>query len=412
MRLLTLTEYQPTAGIELAPDELHGLRRMTTSITIAPSAMQPGLFDLTPASWIGTINLGTLALEIRPKLPIDRVLFLLSYALDPKRWRDIPFAYGERASLVEAIIPGFVHQVKRAFTRGLLQGYRIQEDALATIRGRVRFEDQVRAHCGLLPPIEVRYDEFTEDIEENRLIKAAIERLSRLRIHSDASRHALRTFDGALTLVSRKHYDVRQLPEIQYTRLNGHYRPAVELAKLILRATSYELGHGGIQASTFLVDMNAVFEDFMVAALREALGVSVREFPQGMRGRTNLYLDTARAIRLEPDISWWGGKRCLFVGDIKYKRIDAAGILHPDLYQLLAYTIATGLPEGLLIYASGEDTPVVHEVIPPGKRLHVLTVDLRGTPDDILAQVRYVATSIRRLSLRSGSAARAVKPLT
>jgi 5-methylcytosine-specific restriction enzyme subunit McrC len=115
----------------------------------------------------------------------------------------------------------------------------------------------------------------------------------------------------------------------------------------------------------------------------------------------NLYLDAVRAIRLEPDISWWDGKRCLFVGDVKYKQINVAGILHPDLYQLLAYTIATGLPDGLLIYASGEDKPVIHEVLQASKRLHVTTVDLRGAPDDILAQVRNIATSIRRLTFDS-----------
>src|SRR5947209_2248014 len=171
VRLLTLNGYQTTEGVQLTPEELAALRQALPSISIAPSVVRSGAFDLTPTAEIGTVNLGTLALEIRPKLPIDRVLFLLAYALDSARWREFPFDYSQRDSLLEAIIPGFVSQVRQALSRDILRSYRITEDSLTTIRGRVRIDDQLRRHFGLLPPVEVRYDEFSEDIEENRLIK-------------------------------------------------------------------------------------------------------------------------------------------------------------------------------------------------------------------------------------------------
>jgi 5-methylcytosine-specific restriction enzyme subunit McrC len=161
-----------------------------------------------------------------------------------------------------------------------------------------------------------------------------------------------------------------------------------------LRSTSFDLAHGGVRSSAFLIDMNQVFEDFVVTALREELRLSERAFPQGNRGHS-LRLDQAARIRLMPDISWWEGTRCRFVGDIKYKRINVAGILHPDLYQLLAYTIAARLPGGLLIYAAGEDVPVVHEVVNIGKMLEVVTLDLAGTPDEVLEQVGEVAGRVR-----------------
>src|SRR5207247_1366694 len=140
--------------------------------------------------------------------------------------------------------------------------------------------------------------------------------------------------------------DPRQLPELTHTRLNAHYRPAVEFAKLILRSLSLELAHGRVRAASFLIDMNRVFEDFVVSALREQLRLSNRTFPQNAVGR-NLWLDQAQRIRLRPDISWWENGRCLVIGDVKYKPVQAVEIEHPDLYQLLAYTIATDLPGGL-----------------------------------------------------------------
>jgi 5-methylcytosine-specific restriction enzyme subunit McrC len=66
------------------------------------------------------------------------------------------------------------------------------------------------------------------------------------------------------------------------------------------------------------------------------------------------YLDREPNLSLEPDISWWERGACVFIGDIKYKRVNIAGIRHPDLCQLLAYVTAAGLRSGLLIYAAGE----------------------------------------------------------
>ncbi len=339
MRQLTLTEYLPEAGVSLSMQERDTLRAVAPSITVTPTVGREGHYDLIPGSWVGAINLDALAIEIRPKLPIDRALFLLSYAVDPRSWKQMGFDFSEHASVLEAIIPGFAFQARRAIRRGVLQGYRTEETALATVRGRLRFDDQIRNRFGLFPPAEVRYDEFTQDIEVNRLIKAAIARLGRMRIRSDAARRSLRLFDSALETVSLVHYDPRQLPDVVYTRLNEHYRPAVELAKLILRSTSFELRHGEVRASAFLVDMNEVFENFVVVALRDVLRLSARTFPQGASGRP-LRLDSAERIALKPDLSWWDGGACTFVGDVKYKRVNVAGVEHHDLYQLLAYTVS------------------------------------------------------------------------
>src|SRR5690606_29125186 len=143
--------------------------------------------------------------------------------------------------------------------------------------------------------------------------------------------------------------------------------------------TSFELRHGDVAASALLLDMNKVFEDFVVVALREELGVSDRVLVQGARGH-KLTLDEGQKVNLEPDISWWEGGRCLFVGDVKYKRLEPAGFQHADLYQLAAYTIATDLPSGILIYAAGEEPEGAHVIVHLGKRLEVRTVDLSGTP--------------------------------
>jgi 5-methylcytosine-specific restriction enzyme subunit McrC len=395
LRQLTLTEYSPKQCV-LASDECDAICRLNAQIQIVRSTNGPDCYDLTPSSWIGAIELPNLAIQIRPKIQISNVLFLLSYAMDPKHWRDTGFNFDEQDLLVEAIIPGFVLQLRRALEPGVLQGYMLKEDALATVRGRIRFQDQIDRHFGLLPPIEVRYDEFTEDVEENRLVKAALRALERIRIRSAEMRYRLHHFHPILDRVSLVEYEPRNLPTINYTRLNHRYRPAVELSKLILSSLSYDLKYGSATGAAFLVDMNEVFEKFVWVALREALGLSAWDFPSG-GGNNSLFMDVGQKIRLKPDLSWWEGSNCVFVGDVKYKRISVTGIKHPDLYQLLAYTIATELPGGLLIYAAGEDEPAIHEVVSVPKQLEVTSLDLSGSPNQILADIARIALTVKRL---------------
>ena len=72
-----------------------------------------------------------------------------------------------------------------------------------------------------------------------------------------------------------------------------------------------------------------MFEDFVVVALRDALRVSDRVLVQGASGR-RLFSDIAERVSLKPDISFWAGERCRFVGDVKYKRIAPAAYPNAD----------------------------------------------------------------------------------
>ena len=52
------------------------------------------------------------------------------------------------------------------------------------MRGRIMFDEQIRRRFGIPVPVEVRYDEFTDDILANRLVKAAVFRLGRQQLRS------------------------------------------------------------------------------------------------------------------------------------------------------------------------------------------------------------------------------------
>ena len=399
MRHLDLREFKESEPIRLSIAARRELRDSLPSLGIAPAPDLENAYVLLPGATIGALEIEDLSVFIRPKLGIGRVLFLASYAMGAFRLRDSDrFDFRDEETLVESLVPGFASSARRAFARGLLHGYRMEEETLQVIRGRIRIGEQIRRRFGAPVPIEVRYDDFTEDILMNRLVKAAAVRLGLMRIRSRQSRVDLGWIDGMLENVTLVEFPSNALPSVSFNRLSEHYREVVALAMLILRYSTIETERGVARAAGFLMDMNRVFQDFVTQALREALGLSKRTFRSDSRIR-GVTLDEGSSVRLKPDLSWWDGSDCTFVGDAKYKRVPDERVPNADLYQLLAYVTALNLPSGLLVYAQGEADDVAHRVRHVGKRLVIATLDLSGTIDSVSDRVEKLAEKVR--SMRS-----------
>lgn len=395
MRTLLLREHQTCPAVELSPTQRDGIAQRA-HVDVTPTPGLRDTFDLKPGSRVGVLELDGLRVVIQPKIRIDRALFLLTYSLAPKHWRDRAVDVDTAEEVVEAIAAAYARQLERATRRGLLRDYRRRQDSLPVLRGRWRTADQIRDRYGRMPPVEVRYDDYTTDVLENRLLRAALTRLRRCRIRSVATNRSLLRAESLLAEVTDVEFNPRQLPEVTYTRLNRHYRPAIELARLILRSLSIELAPGAASGWSFLVDMNTAFEDFVAVALREALGVGDRAL---RHPADSVPLDTASRVSMTPDIGWWRTGRCEFIGDVKYK-VSEHGKSH-DLYQLLAYVTGLDLRNGMLIYASTEGvTPTHHRVVHAGQSLHVHSIALEGSPDDILGSVAALADRVRGLAAR------------
>ena len=85
----------------------------------------------------------------------------------------------------------------------------------------------------------------------------------------------------------------------------------------------------------------------------------------------------------------------VFVGDAKYKRTGHGEI--DDLYQLLAYCSASGLPQGLLIYGQSS-APTSHQVVREGPLLYVSSIDVTAPLQELLARCAEMAELIADLA--------------
>ena len=353
----------PSEPTRLSAKELRSLQSSGLSIRVAPTGDADGEYHLTPGSIVGAVEIGDISVLIQPKIGIPQLLSMACYAISEFKPRPELFDYPPEYALPDVLALALASAARQAFSRGLLHGYRVEEEALFTVRGRIMVAEQLRRRFGIPLPVEVRYDEFTNDIRANQLVKAAVYRLGRMRLRSRDARQQLGRISGMLENVSLAEFRPNAVPEIDFDRLNEHYRGVVSLSQLILRQGAFESRRGEVRAAGFLMDMNVVFQEFVTVAMREALGVSANAFKE----RAIPSLDEGEKVSLRPDLVWLEGGRFVFVGDAKYKNVSGERVPNADVYQLLAYTTALDLPSGLLIYAKGEADTATYQVRHAGR---------------------------------------------
>ncbi|RFS82641.1 restriction endonuclease [Actinomadura spongiicola] len=391
MTVVQLRENGPWTEHELTPEQVTALSAAGLA-RVAPGP-RPGLWRVRDNGLVGAARAGPagdpVEIRVEPKTPIDRLLFLLGHARGVRGWRQEEVDAEGRPDLLPALAHAFARAAERALRQGVLLGYRETEEALPVVRGRIRVADQLRRRHGFPAPVEVRYDDYTTDIPENRLLLAAAHRLLVLPDVPAATRgllrHLLLRLDGVERLVPG-----RPPPAWSPSRLNTRYQTALGLAALVLRGASYELDDGTtVRVDGLMLEMWRVFEDFVCVALAEALR------PYG--GTVKLqdkrhHLDRARRVPLRPDlvVNTADGRPSTVV-DAKYKTGDTP---QGDLYQVLAYCTAMRLHRGYLVYASKAETHTHVITGTDGLRVAETALDLSSSPDGLRAQVERLAHRI------------------
>lgn len=392
MRRITLTEFQTQYGIELAVDERDALHRLHPGIRIEPTPGSQDRYNLTADQHIGVVSLPHVVVEVRPKVPMASVLFLISYACNLISWFTQQPRFDHDSGMTEILALMFARSVEHTTRRGLLNGYSTRDETLIAPRGRLDFEEQFRRQKGAALPVAVRHDVFTADVVENRVLLAALDVLRRMPLRSPLARRELIRAEHLFGAVTLQRFRQGEIPSIVFTRLNEHYRPALSLATVVLRSATLEFAAGNAHGVAFLVDMNRAFEAFIRTALQYFLRLMGRRLADRA---PMLALDEAGRVPLRPDLCVLEGQRIVWVGDAKYKRLPAGGYENADLYQMLAYTVALDLQHGTLIYAADDGFPSgEHVVVRAGKRLRVIALDLAAPPARILQQLNRIAESI------------------
>ena len=346
-----------------------------------------GHWQVSAHNYVGSINVAGLQLLVQPKIPLRNLFLLLEVGLRERDWHDEAVRFETTGDLLPALVSFFARTTETTLARGLYHSYREQHDRLIALRGRVDIARQL-AQPGVVIPTACRFTEFTADLIENSYLKAAVSRSLRVARVQAVDRRRLMQHLVTLEEVADVRHHHSDHDRVMFSRLNEHYRPALRLARLVLANLTLQDVVGETQASSFMLDMNELFERFVTERLRRALQGRLE-----VKDQHRDKLDEDGAVAIKPDLLFRAAGSPRFVADIKYKLTgeDASG-RHLDYYQLLAYTTALGLPEGVLIYCldanraddSDRDGASAATSRPES------SMPAEGTPDDGLPGLRSI----------------------
>lgn len=315
----------------------------------------------------GFIHVGDIAVDVRPK-------FLASTS--PAGWREALWyivavlddatlgalttaATGARGSLPDLLARILVTALERGALEGFPRGYVEACGTLPALRGRL---DLTRISALVTRPQELPcvYDEYSLDIPLNRLLRWAALTL----VGAVQSPRLARTLtDGAQHFAGVSHAipgpveaDMLQLPS-QFAYL----APALQVARLLLRAESLRHDSGDLSAPGFLWKSADVFQDYVGRLLAlagtfatewdvENGGLRLADFAKTGRTGERAHMQPLYTF---PDFRLMSGKQTIAVVDAKYKIWSPVrGPRVADVYQVMAGCRVSNCERAVLVYPS------------------------------------------------------------
>jgi|GEM_PF-967752 len=343
-------------------------------------AWNEGSYHINPESYVGIIKLPNGILRLNPKVEISNLFYMLSYAYDMEFFRKERVNYEDVSDIYEFIIEIFNKKVTELIQRGVFRNYLESHENLNYVRGKISIMQNIKENNILQHRLFCVFDDFTANIIENQIIKYVLFRLSRdsfKKLHlSDKIRENYYHFDE----VSNKIIMPENFPTINYTRMNQHYEHIHKLCKLILDKLSISERTGRNSFSSFLLDMNELFEKFIFGFMDEITRNSnlnvVKIIPQGWYS-----LDNDNKIKLKPDIVIKKNHVPLIVFDTKYKKKKETDNINMDIYQVLAYCKGINVKKAILLYPEWEGDCLKKDIIEVKNsdiEIRIMTINLAG----------------------------------
>jgi len=336
LKLIELDEYEEKL-LPRVSKEVAAAINQTGFITVEPTFGEDSIFRAD--SKIGIVRVGNIQIKVMPKFPVNNLFYLLGLH-DGIKFESDTVEIAESRDITGLIFESFLRNVTASTSRGLLTGYRGVNETSKVLHGRLLIGEQLKKRFGNMYPVEVTFDEFTENIPENIELNMAINKALKFGNLTTAQHRDFRH-------LSRKFSEIdiskSNLPWSK-NRHNAHYWNSLVLADLINSGKGFYEELGGVVVSGFTVDMYRVFEKFLLRELKARL-----EKHGGVVETKYLHLDEANRQKAQIDIMWRRDGEIKFIADAKYK--DPASNWESALYQVNTYATAFELDSIHLIYA-------------------------------------------------------------
>lgn len=341
------------------------------------------------------------------QIQIANIYQMLAYAFQALREKSYANLSSEPFDNIHSLFAAILERgVSTAIKRGLRREYVAYQDVVCSPRGKIDFAASVKErHTRRLA---CTFDEFTENIVMNRILKTCLEKLLRLSSglrpgQASALRRLLNYFSTIETM------EVREIrwQAMSWHRYNAAYAMLMHICQLLLQGLLQSETSGKLRLAQWLDEqrMYKLYEKFILAYFqREHPTLSARS------PKISWVLDDGDLGHLptmDTDVVLSSGTRRLIIEAKYYTRAmqrnpqSAKSTFHShNLYQIYAYVKNmaakhTGTVSGLLLYAKTRDNPAPDaDYKMGGNMISVRSLDLAADWENIKRQLDDVATPL------------------
>lgn len=279
-----------------------------------------------------------------------------------KTLKDSPFKNVNEASLntmkftiLEIFIGFFLQELSKLIKKWIKKNYVLQNENLNYLKWKLKIKENISNNMIHKEKFVCKYDEFVENIKENKLIKSCLLFLKNIS-RSQANQKTIKEFLFVFWDIEPSDNIKEDLKVVDnLNRLHSYYLPVLRRVKIFLLWQSVVNFIGNTMTLALLFPMEKIFESYVAHKLKKARPDSNIK----TQDRTYHLIEEHRndkKFRLKPDIVIDEE----IVADTKWKIIDQEKykenyfISQSDMYQLFAYAKKYKSKKLYLIYPQSE----------------------------------------------------------
>ena len=318
------------------------------------------------ACFCGVISLGSLTLEILPKIygkekevgaSRQALVRMLIQARRLPRLKGGSAAIGlQKHTLLDVFILHFCDQLHAELMQGMIRLYAEKKENLNVLRGRLKTELQFKYNLAHRERLYCQHDELSSDNRHNQILKAVLKLMQKVTTgvaaHKKLTELLMRFAD-----ISDVGVEIQLFNNLQFDRSTSRYREILNQCRWFVQGLHPDVVAGQNSCLSVLFNMNRLFEAYVAKKMRQIAwkaGTQMREqAPQKyMASRSDrekqLFLMKPDMVFLEP------GNVPIAIADAKWKLLDEndkkLGISQGDLYQMNAYATRYKVDRLALVY--------------------------------------------------------------